>query len=120
MGQLSSAGMGYFNKEIAGAELFLSRQSGHRQHWRKTEPPRLAGMKQILDLPLPCPFFHIDFERVLILDAAGAIGKNLPLGPLRVAHEFHEAFPLVLFWNHDEDETILAFIHAPRIHVPLP
>ena len=77
-------------------------------------------MEQVLYLPLSCPFFHVDFERVLILDAIGTAGKNLPLGPLGIAHEFHEPFPLVLFRHNEENEAVLALIHAPWIHVPLP
>src|SRR4051812_46209748 len=118
MDQLPSTRMRHFDKEITSVQLFLPRQSCHRQHRCKAESPCLSSMKQILDLPLSRPFLHIDFECVLILDAVGAASKDVPLGPLGVVHKFHKTFPLVLFWNHDEDETVLAFIHTPRIHVP--
>src|SRR5262245_42986255 len=114
MSERSRARMRHVNKEIAGAELFLPRQPCHRQYWRKTEPPRLPSMKQLLHFPLSRPFFYIDFERILILDAVGATGKNVPPGPLRVAHELHQAIPLVLFRNNEKNETVLALEHAPR------
>jgi hypothetical protein len=112
--------MRHLDKEITGVQLFLARQSGHRQHWRKAEPSRLTGMKEFLHLPLPCPFFQVDFECILILDATSTVSENLPLCPLRVAHEFYQAFPLIFFRHNEKDEAISAFVHAPRVHVPLP
>src|SRR5262245_37314705 len=77
-------------------------------------------MEQVFHLPLPGPFFHIHPERILILNTVRPSRKNIPLGPLWRAHEFDQPFPLVLFWADQENEPVLALVHAPGIHIVLP
>src|SRR5713101_1460392 len=77
-------------------------------------------MEQVFHLPLSCPFFHIDLERILILNAVSASRKNIPFRPLWIAHEFYQPFPLILFWTDKENEPVLALVHAPWIHIAVP
>src|SRR5712692_2253509 len=77
-------------------------------------------MEQVFYLPLPCPFFHVDLERILILNAIRTSKKYSPLGPLGSAHEFDQPCPLILFWTDKENAPVLALVHAPWIHIALP
>src|SRR5262245_51038084 len=77
-------------------------------------------MEQVFHLPLPCPFFHVDLERILILNAIRTSRKNIPCGPLWRAREFDQPFPLILFWTDQKNEPVLALVHAPGIHIVLP
>jgi hypothetical protein len=115
MGERTGLGMSHFDKEISGAQLRLLRELGHRKHRRETNPSLLTGTPEVLNFPLFNPFFQIRLEDVPVLSPDKRVFKNLPTGPLRITHQFHQPLPLVLFDIYEKDKPILALINAPGI-----
>lgn len=86
MGERASLRMGHLDKEVPGAQLLLLRQLGHREHRRETDSPFLSGAPEIFDFPSLYPLLQIGLEDVPVLGPNEWIFKNLPTGPLWVAH----------------------------------
>src|SRR5206468_9368760 len=62
VGECSCAGMGHWHKKVAGAELLLRGQLGHREYWGKTNPFFLPSAKQVFHLPPLHPFIQIHLQ----------------------------------------------------------
>src|SRR5215813_14894366 len=94
-------------KKVAGVELFLFGHLRHSENRGNANPPRLSGAPQVFYVPLLCPLFKIDFERVVVSRAIQLILENFPACPLRIAHQLDKSLPLIFFHIEDENESVL-------------
>src|SRR5271154_3157569 len=84
------------DKKIARLQMLRVQQVGHRRDRGKRHPPCLCLAVEVEHALLADPFLEEYFERVPVLRALGPVRKNFSIRPLRVAHDFDEAPPVML------------------------